>query len=243
MPTYNRASFIGDTIRSVLVQTYPDWELIIIDDASTDDTYDVIKDFISPHILYVKNEKNLGIAASRNIAVSKARGQYIAMLDSDDIWLDKEKLVKQVSFLEKNTDYALVGTWVRKIDQNGASIGEMTFATDDRAIRQAMLCRNQFVQSSVLFVKKVAEKAGLYDLALLVDEDYDLWLAIGKIYKFANLSDFTTGYRVHTGSIIRRKKLLAAQLHLSIIKKYRYDYPEYFRAKIKGIIRLLLSYL
>ena len=243
IPTYNRVHYISKAIESVTAQTYTDWELIIIDDASTDNTHHVVKNYIENdmRIRYIRQPKNVGISRNRNTGIAVATGMYIAMLDSDDVWLDKEKLAKQVAFLEKNTEYALVGTWVRKIDQNGVPIGEMTFATDNRTIRQAILCRNQFVQSSVLFTKKAAEDVGLYNPVFVVNEDYDLWLSIGKKYKFANLPSFATGYRVHTGSIIRQKRLLAARLHLDIIKKYRYDYPRFGLAWCKGYIRLLIA--
>jgi glycosyltransferase involved in cell wall biosynthesis len=250
IPTYNRGEFIGQAIQSVIDQTYSDWELIVVDDASTDDTESIVADFIkndeknrkNGRIKYIRQEKNIGISRNRNSGIEKAVGTYIAMLDSDDVWLDREKLARQVAFLEKNRDYALVGTWVRTIDKTGSVVGDMTFAQDDGHIRQRMLCRNQFVQSSVLFVKKAAVESGLYDPKLIVNEDYDLWLRLGISYKFANLPHFTTGYRVHAGSIIREKKLLAAHGHFDIIKKYRRDYPRFGIALIKAYLRIVRAY-
>ena len=120
MPSYNTANFISSTIKSVLAQTYTDWELIIVDDCSTDNTDEVVRPFLSDlRICYIKNEKNSGAAVSRNRALREAKGKWIAFLDSDDLWLP-EKLEKQIEFMKENnysftyTDYRiqLNGVWL-----------------------------------------------------------------------------------------------------------------------------------
>ena len=102
MPTYNRARYIGEAIKSVQSQTLREWELIVIDDGSADDTESIVKSFIEKdgRVLYFKNEKNLGIAQTRNRGVSLAKADYVAMLDSDDVWISPDKLAKQISFLK-----------------------------------------------------------------------------------------------------------------------------------------------
>ena len=116
MPSYNTTSFIAESIQSVLAQSYKDWELIIVDDCSSDNTDQVVKPYLSDErIKYYKNEKNSGAAVSRNRAIREAKGKWIAFLDSDDLWMP-EKLQKQVSFMEKNgyyfsyTNYAEIDT-------------------------------------------------------------------------------------------------------------------------------------
>ena len=119
MPSYNTARYISDSINSVLSQTYNNWELIIIDDCSTDNTIDVVKSFKDSRIILLQNEKNSGAALSRNYALREAKGKWIAFLDSDDVWVP-EKLEKQIAFMEENdyaftfTDYriCLNGTWL-----------------------------------------------------------------------------------------------------------------------------------
>ena len=102
MPSYNTAEYIGESIKSVVNQTYTDWELIIVDDRSTDNTDDAVAPFLSDaRIKYFKNEKNSGAAVSRNKALREAKGKWIAFLDSDDLWLP-EKLEKQIAFMEEN---------------------------------------------------------------------------------------------------------------------------------------------
>ena len=102
MPSFNTAKFISETIESVLAQTYANWELIIVDDCSTDNTDEVVKPFLTDkRIKYLKNKKNSGAAVSRNYALREAKGKWIAFLDSDDLWLP-EKLEKQIAFMKKN---------------------------------------------------------------------------------------------------------------------------------------------
>ena len=120
MPSYNTGKYIEDSIKSVLDQTYKNWELIIVDDCSTDDTEKSIKKYLKDkRIKFYKNEKNSGAAISRNKALKIAKGRWIAFLDSDDLW-DKHKLELQISFMEKNnvafsyTDYQMQfnGEWM-----------------------------------------------------------------------------------------------------------------------------------
>lgn len=104
MPSYNTARYIFETIQSVINQTYQNWELIIVDDCSTDNTDIVVEKIKDPRIKYIKNEKNLGAAVSRNRALREARGRWVAFLDSDDLW-KSEKLEKQVRFMTKKKCY------------------------------------------------------------------------------------------------------------------------------------------
>ena len=112
MPSYNTARFIGNSIKSVLNQTYTNWELIIVDDCSTDNTDEVVENFKDKRIKFFKNKKNYGAAFSRNRALKLAEGRWIAFLDSDDLWVNT-KLEKQISFMKKNgysftyTDYMI----------------------------------------------------------------------------------------------------------------------------------------
>ena len=113
MPSYNTAQYIGETIGSVLAQTYTNWELIIVDDCSTDHTEEVVQPFlVDKRIRFLKNPKNSGAAIARNYALREAQGKWIAFLDSDDIWFP-EKLEKQIAFMQRNgyhfsyTDYRI----------------------------------------------------------------------------------------------------------------------------------------
>ena len=120
MPSYNTGKYIANSIESVQAQTYTNWELILVDDCSTDDTDEVVESYLSDQrIIYIKNEKNSGAAFSRNRALREAKGKWVAFLDSDDLWIP-EKLEKQIKFMKENkfdftyTDYMiqLNGTWL-----------------------------------------------------------------------------------------------------------------------------------
>lgn len=245
VPTHNRADLLPEALRSVLAQTFTDWELIVMDDASTDDTESVVAEFAQRdgRIRYVRNEKNLGIARNRNEGLAQARGRLIAMLDSDDVWLDHWKLEKQADFLATNPGHVIVGTYACVMDENGKNCGSFEFETSDAAIRAHMLRRNQFVQSSLLYRKVAAMQVGGYDSSYTVADDYDLWLKMGAEGKLAVIPEYMTGYREHSGGITKTKRVLAAREHLSIIRKHKLAYPAYLLAFIKAQLRIALAYI
>lgn len=238
--TYNRASLIKEAIQSVLDQTYQDFEIIIIDDASTDNTREIVETFQDRRIKYFRNEINLGVTKSRNLAIKKSLGKYIAILDSDDFWNDKKKLEKQIDFLKNNPFVAVLGTQALKITIKGEIVGKLKKETRDINIRQKILQTNQFVNSSVLILKEAIETFDGYDENLLVAEDYDMFLKIGQKYKLANLESFSTSYRVGNQGYTSNKKNLAIH-HYRLIKKYKKVYPKYFIALIKSYLRIVLA--
>jgi len=242
--SYNRSNLLPKAIDSVLSQSYSDFELLIIDDASKDDTCSVVEKYIDKdaRIKYFKNDINLGISKSRNKGISLASGKYIAMLDSDDYWIDKEKLNKQIKILENDNSIGLIGTAISYVDEAGHEIREDVYASTDNIIRNRILIKNQFAQSSVIFKKDAVESVGAYNNELIVCEDFDLWLRIGHNFKFCNISDVTTAYFINTKSISNSNKLLIAKTTDQIIKKNRNNYPNYFLAKIKSLLRIIISH-
>ncbi|MFZ2310918.1 MAG: glycosyltransferase family 2 protein [Patescibacteria group bacterium] len=239
--TYNRANLLLKAIKSVLTQSYRDFELIIIDDASTDNTKESVANLMAQdqRIKYFKNEVNLDIAKSRNRGISLADGEYVAMLDSDDYWLDNNKLSKQLAYLENNLAFGLIGTAIRCEDEKGQVIKEDIFATEDGKIRSLMLWKNQIAQSSVLFRKSAYIKAGGYDEILNIGEDYDLWLKIGCDFKLSNLSDVSVAYLIHSESRTKERKIKTIMATDKIVKRYKKNYPGYFKARLKSVFRLL----
>src|SRR3989338_2915164 len=141
--TYNRAQYIGAAIDSIVGQTFSDWELVIIDDASTDNTAEIAIKYAAQdsRIKFHHENINLGITKARNLALRLAQGKYIAVLDSDDVWADSEKLQKQYNFLENNTDHVLVGGAVIVINENGQETNRYKNSATDTAIRAGILLR------------------------------------------------------------------------------------------------------
>lgn len=238
MCTYNRAHFIQQAINSVLKQTYTNWELLILDDASTDNTESIILPYLKDsRIRYIKNEKNLGITKNRNKALSLSTGEYIAVLDSDDVWVDKEKLSKQISFLNQNEDYALVGTNMEIIDSENKKITDKKYETENTDIKNNLLIKNQFCHSSVLYRTKIVKDMDGYDESLMSWEDYDLWLRLGKKYKLANLDIISTSYRIHPNQSNSRKMFKALKCLQEIINNHRNSYTNYRIAIFVNFLR------
>jgi glycosyltransferase involved in cell wall biosynthesis len=244
MITKDRANYIGLAIDSILKQSFKDWELIIIDNDSQDNTEAIINNYINLEypIKYFKIKEKGNIPKSRNIALNYSTGDYIAILDSDDLWLDEKKLEKQVDFLENNKDYLLVGGGVVVIDKNGKELKKYFNKSKDWEIRKALLLKNQFCNSSVLYSKKKAIEVGKYDESLNIGEDYDLFFRLGLLGKICNLDEYLVGYRVHDGSICVRDKMTALKCNLKIINKYKTKYPNYWLAYLKRKFRIIVYY-
>jgi len=236
--TYNRADLLPKAIDSVLSQDYRDFELIIIDDASTDNTEQFVRGLTDGRIKYYKNDSNLGISKSRNKGVSLASGEYIAMLDSDDYWLSTSKLSQQLTVLETDNEIGLVGTGIVCVYPDDTKIKEDIFNSSDQEIRNKILLKNQFAQSSVLFRKEAFTG---YDESLVVCEDLDLWLKIGQKFKLANISEPLTAYLINPKGISKESKKRIALVTDLLINRYQNNYPNYFKAKLKSWLRIIIS--
>lgn len=172
MPSYNTAQYIVETIESVLKQTYTNWELIIVDDCSRDNTDQVVKPFLSDvRIRYLKNEKNSGSAVSRNRALREVKGKWIAFLDSDDLWMP-DKLSKQISFMEKNS-YHFSYTNYAEIDVSGKRNG-ITVTGPKKITKTGFF---NYCWPGCLTVMYDAETVGLIQIAdIKKNNDYAMWL-------------------------------------------------------------------
>lgn len=243
--TYNRAAYLSEAICSVLGQSFSDWELIVVDDASTDNTESIVKNFIAAdsRIKYFKNDQNKGVARSRNRALMTSLGDYIAVLDSDDLWCDTEKLQKQIEVFMSDPGAVLVGGNGRIIDKNGIEHGNYICVSSDKQIRQKLLLKNQFIHSSVVFPRRAAVASGGYDESLVVGEDYDLFLRLGTGGKISNLPLPVVKYREHDSNQSKEKILSALKDNLRIIARYKNNYPNYYIAFCRRYLRFLLGTL
>jgi len=245
MPVHNGARYLKQAIESVLDQNFSDFEFIVIDDGSSDDSLEIVDSFAkkNPRIKIVKNENNLGLQKSLNRGMRKADGKYIARIDHDDIWYDRDKLQKQVNFLQQNSSYALVGTAALCIDSDGKEINSLQYKTSDQEIRYYMLLSNQFAHPSVLIRKKYLEEVGFYseDKKYKNVEDYELWLRLGKKYKLANLSDYSLKYRINPKGISLKNQFRQRLSGLKLSIKYSRYYPNSFRTILIKIFTLPLS--
>jgi glycosyltransferase involved in cell wall biosynthesis len=243
LPVYNGERFIEKAILSVLTQTYTQWELLIIDDGSTDATAEIARKYAAQdlRILYVKNEKNLGIQKTLNKGISVARGKYIARIDADDAWIDARKLEAQVSFLQSRPEYILVGTGI-VVSKGDKELYRFVPPETDAQIRKNILFKNCFTHSSVLFLKQAVIDAGGYSESAETKhvEDYDLWLKLGTIGKLANLPVYAVSFMVHEDSITARNRIEQFKKNMALVRKYNGVYPYYALAVLFGYIRVAL---
>lgn len=200
--TYNSELYIREAVSSILNQTYTDFELIIIDNCSTDNTVPIIKSFEDKRIQIVLHSENIGIAGSRNEALEMASGTFISFLDSDDI-AHPQKFEKQITFLKANPDFGLVGSLVILINEKGIKTGRWKINNKADIIPSIMLFYNYFVTSAVMFRKELTADIR-YPEELIIGEDYVFWFYLLQKAKGTNLPEYLTSYRQHPESIIQR---------------------------------------
>ncbi len=237
IPTYNRKELVARAVNSVFEQTYKNIEIIVIDDASDDGTYEVICELSKKdaRMMVLRNETNLGLAKTLNRGIQFSHGNYIARLDDDDFWCNIKKLERQVEFLEKNKEYVLVGGGAIKINKDGKEMLRYLLPEHDQDIRGKILIDGVFAHVTVLFRKDVFEKSGGYDEHLSGFEDWDLWLKLGKFGKLYNVQEYLTTYSGHQKdnlAYLDKKNSRKEKLYISIALKKRYKdyYPGYGRA-------------
>lgn len=201
IPTFNRAHIISQAIESVLNQTFNDYEIIVVDDGSTDTTGAFLGKTYGSRITYVGKPVNEGLAAARNTGISLAQGTYIAILDDDDLWLP-EKLDRQVELMERNPDLGLVYCGSLKVNGDGDTIAEMR-PTKRGDIFADMLQRNYLLgpASVALFPREVLRKTGLFDTSFSACADWDLWIRIAGSAPVDYVDDSLVKYVLHESNM------------------------------------------
>lgn len=216
VPTFNRSAFLRAALDSLFRQTLGDFEIIVVDDASEDETAAVLRSIADRRLKVITHNANRGIARARNSGLAAARGKYIAWLDSDDV-SRPNRLAKQVRFLERRPDIALVGGCAGKIRGDGRPLGHVRVPPfDPAAIRCWLLFKSAFQQSSVMGRASVL-KEHPYDPSFLVCEDVDVFARLGAAHRLANVPSVLIDRRMHGGQVSRerRAQVIAAQARIS----------------------------
>lgn len=215
MPSYNTGRFIKETIESVLAQSYSNWELIIVDDCSTDDTDEVVASFLADErICYIKNDANSGAAVSRNHALREAKGKWIAFLDSDDLW-EPEKLKKQIAFMEKN-DYHFSYTNYIEIDEESSPNGK-SVTGPKRITKHGMY---NYCWMGCLTVMYDTDTVGLIQIAdIKKNNDYAMWLKVCKKADCYLLDETLARYRKRRGSISNHGYVRLIKWHYKLYRE------------------------
>jgi len=206
MSVYNGMQFLPSAIDSILDQTYKDFEFIIIDDASTDATQQVLSRYTDRRIVHLRNELNLGLARSLNRGLAIARGAYIARQDADDESL-AERLALQVSYLDRHPCVGVVGSTACWIDDNGKELEIWRKPTQNAVLQEHLLDYCPIVHGSVMMRKvALADVGGQYTDAYRTGQDYDLWLRISEGWDFAVLEDVLYRYRWHAAMVSQQRQ-------------------------------------
>ncbi|AMK75093.1 MULTISPECIES: glycosyltransferase family 2 protein [Methylomonas] len=240
MPTYNRKKFIGEAIQSVLDQSFQDFELIVVDDGSTDQTSEVVQAFVSEKIKYIY-QSNCGRSNARNRALSLARGYYIAFLDSDDLYLP-EKLALQIDYMDTHPDIGMIYTSAYCINESGERIKDKYDAVVSGWIYEhiAFFVPVTITLPTVMVRKQVFDKAGVFDEKMDRFEDTDMWRRISKHFQINGLDQQTCLLRTHqdNGLLAQDPSAIGRSLNFYVKKINEEDSDVTFVKRHKGIARL-----
>lgn len=211
--TKNRSHLLSLALQSALGQTFQSYEIVIVDVTSSDETEYVVRDFDDKRIVYIRENEDRGISASRNLGIRQSKGEFIAFLDDDDLWLP-EKLEKQLSIMNHNPEVGVVYTAAWKINEDGCIISLMNAPFLKGKILPKILEKNYVGGCSTVLVRKECiEKAGLFDEDFFFGEDHDLWVRLAKHCQFDYIKEPVVLYRVHMRSVTKSSdlsRLLAA---------------------------------
>lgn len=235
IPVYNREAFVGQAIESVLAQDYTDFELLLLDDGSTDGSLEVMRRYQDRRIRLERNDGNRGIPFTRNRALQLARGEYIALLDSDDM-MAPGRLVRQVRFLQRNRQIATLGGWVSQVAPSGKT-RRIVRPLEPGQLRAWLLFRSSHANTTLMARTAALREFG-YDGNYPVCEDYELLVRLSRRYQMANLPRVLTVMREHPGRTTKsasgrveaaKQSLVSAQLQRLGIDANQADLQRHFR--------------
>jgi glycosyltransferase involved in cell wall biosynthesis len=198
MPVYNSEKYLKDSIESIINQTFRDFEFIIINDGSTDNSLKIIKEYTKlDERIKIIDQKNTGVSYSRNMGIKKSTGEYVAFIDSDDIWLEN-KLELQLAEFILNKDLKICGTWAIVIDELGEEKRKFEYPpVDDKSIKLNSIYKNPFITSSVMIKKDILNPNELFKIDMRLAEDYEFITRYIHKNKCKNISKYIVKYRIH----------------------------------------------
>lgn len=216
LPVHNGARYLESAVRSILNQTHRDFELIVVDDGSTDGSGEIVAALGDSRVRLIRNERNLGLPASLNRGLSVARAGIVARQDADDL-SHPRRLEAQVGFLEANPAVGLVGTQAWLIDEDGRCLGSLEHACTHESLVWELMFDNAFIHTSVTFRRDAVAAHGGYDDASAYNEDYDLWVKLARATRLANLPERLVAWRSHGASKTRATSDKAAAANRRIL--------------------------
>ena len=220
IPAYNAMNYLPATMESLLNQTFDDFEVIVVNDGSFDDTEQWTSQITDPRVKVI-TQTNQGLAGARNTGIKHARGEFIAFLDADDLW-ETTKLEKQVQVLQENPEVGLVYTWVAYINDKGKSTGRIFKNHAEGNVWQKLTEHNIVECGSVAMVRRCCfETVGVFDRNLRsFVEDLDMWLRIASHYPFKVVKEPLVYYRQHSTSASRNWEAMEKSVRMVIEKAF-----------------------
>ena len=238
MPIYNCEKYLRDSIDSILSQTFKYFEFIIINDGSEDDSASIVNSYDDSRIRFIDDKFNIKLPKRRNQAISVAKGRYIVIQDGDDI-SEKTRIETQVRFMENNISYFCVGSWAKKINQEGDIVGEMDYPPSSNSDCIQMItkkCMNPFIDPTTMFRRKDFLELGGYsqEQSIYTVPDFDLWLRAiesGKI--FANIQEPLIKYRENPDGMTLQHKDEMIKSHMIVWRLFMSKYINERRLYVK----------
>jgi glycosyltransferase involved in cell wall biosynthesis len=241
IPAYNAMPYIADSLQSVLNQSFADFEVLIINDGSSDNIEEWVSTVSDPRVKFISQE-NQGVSAARNKGILHSRGTYIAFLDADDLW-EPTKLEKQVNYLDNNPELGAVDTFIFLIDSQGKLIFPIgSFYQQGNKWKDFIEWRDAVLCGSTLMVRRSCfEAVGLFDQELAALEDSHMWIRIAACYDFAILQEPLASYRQHINSASKNHEWMMSNSIRSIEKIYEFVPLELQHLKWKAYGRVIRS--
>ncbi len=246
MPFYNAEKFLDESIQSILNQTFTDFEFIIINDASTDNSDKVVQKYLKDkRIIYIKNKENKGIVHNLNKGIKIAKADVIARMDGDDISMP-ERFEKQYRFMQDNKDISIIGAQAQTINTDGKKLEKMSFETDVNIIEKKFFYIDNFLHPLIMYRKKDVINVGLYREQFNLVEDNDLYLRLlfGE-YRGANLNSTLLEYRKHdnsTDKYFKRKVWRLFKMRIQLLVKYKVlDLKKYLYTFLNLVLGFMIT--
>jgi glycosyltransferase involved in cell wall biosynthesis len=239
IPTYNRSDYLMEAIESVRQQTYTDYEIIVVDDGSTDDTRGLLKPLRDNGTIHYIYQENQNKSAARNHGVRQAKGEYIAFLDSDDLFVPT-KLEKQVAYLDEHPEVGFVHSWYSKFDDAGNHLGTRDTSKYTGWIYPDILLSWSILMATPCMMMRVEvfEDVGGFDVSQHWGEDIDIWRRITQRYPIGLVPEVLTKVRVHPGNLSKSKAKPIVWFEDYLKKTFRDDpdLPLKFRRKVTAAL-------
>ncbi|MGH8687210.1 MAG: glycosyltransferase family 2 protein [Burkholderiales bacterium] len=225
MPVYNGAEHLGEAIASIRAQSFEDFELLVVDDGSTDASPEMLRACPDPRLRVLRNDRNLGLIASLNRGLEEARGEYVARMDADDTALPR-RLERQRELLVGSPRIGLCGTWFRMLDGAAAGVVRSLVRPEDLAAK--LFYESPLAHPSVMFRRTFFANHGLrYDAEFPHAEDFELWTRVAQVTKLANVPEVLLLYRQHGGQVsARHERVQAESVKKIVLRQLRRIHPD-----------------